>query len=64
MQYTDYIKAYNDRIEREQQLVAKYNQKPKLPVISRKSQKVYELIEIVTGIALVGGILVASVLIG
>ncbi len=72
MQYTDYIKSYNDRIEREQQLLAQYNQKP----IQAKNRCLWmrdieqhsthnitasHVFSIIGGIVLAGIILIASI---
>lgn len=73
MQYTDYIKSYNDRVEREQQLVAKYSQTPIInrhkglwmaTTMSKHTKHKLDVIEAILGVLMAGGIIVASVLIG
>lgn len=72
MQYTDYIKSYNDRIEREQQLLAQYNQKPvqttnnflwAVTSVERhsKTRNEVQVLKIIAGTLLAGSILVLSI---
>lgn len=73
MTYTDYIKAHNDRIEREQQLIAKYKQKP-LPkrdtllwastTVKKCETHKHAVIEGIIGCVIVGFILIMAIVLG
>jgi hypothetical protein len=69
MTYTDHIKAYNARVEREQQLVNQYNQKPvhnrpkalwAATTVSKHTKYKHDVWEAVAGCVIVAVILVAS----
>lgn len=72
--YEQYIKSYNDRVEREQQLINQYNQRPEqlqnrflwaVTSVERHSKTKHgvEVLKIIAGVLLAGGILVASIMV-
>lgn len=72
--YEQYIKSYNDRVEREQQLVNQYNQRPEqlqnrflwtVTSVERhsKTRNEIEVLKIIAGVLLAGAVLVVSIMI-